>query len=105
MAETFDSIDGDLHHLFLEAEKFEQKGELRKAFKALSTAASKGHLWSQLNLGHFSANGTGVKKNLVAAEKLYKNIYRHGDSVGAQSLAIDYERQGNDRQSIIWFAV
>ena len=89
--------------IFLEAERYEDKGDFEKAFQCLFKAAKMGHGWSKLNLGNFYANGTGVKKDLAMAAYWYKAAFRQGDVVAARNLAIDRAAAGNIRSAITWF--
>jgi TPR repeat protein len=93
----------DAEILFLEAEQYEEKGDLRNAFKRLLAAAQLGHHMSQLNLGNFYASGAGVRKNLERAAHWYKKAYRNGNNDGAMNLAIDRRKEGNVRSAVIWF--
>jgi TPR repeat protein len=92
----------DTDRLFLEAERYEENGDFRNAFKRLLTAAQLGHVGSQLNLGNFYAWGRGVRKNLEQAAHWYKKAYRNGDSYGAFNLAIDRRNEGKVRSAVIW---
>jgi TPR repeat protein len=89
--------------LFHEAERYEEKGDLRNAFKCLLAAAQLGHVSSQINLGNFYASGTGVRRNLEKAAHWYKKAYKRGDNCGALNLAIDRRNQGNIKSAVIWF--
>ncbi len=89
--------------LFLEAEQFEEKGDLKSAFKCLLAGARLGDTGSQLNLGNFYASGMGTRKSLKSAAHWYKKAYKGGYSTAALNLAIDRRNAGNLRSAIIWF--
>ena len=89
--------------LFLEAEQFEEKGDLRSAFERLLAGARLGDTGSQLNLGNFYASGMGTRKSLKSAAYWYKKAYKGGYSTAALNLAIDRRNAGNTRSAIIWF--
>jgi TPR repeat protein len=88
--------------LFLEAEQYEEKGDLRTAFNRLLAAAQLEHAMSQVSLGNFYASGRGVRRNLEKAAYWYKKAYRNGYCDGALNLAIDRRNQGNVRSAVVW---
>lgn len=87
---------------FLEAERFEEAGEFRKAFKCLLEGARLGHVGCQINLGNFYAQGTGVRRDLKRAAYWYKKAYRNGQDTGAFNLAIDRRNEGDMRSAVFW---
>ena len=89
--------------LFLEAERYEEVGDFRNAFKCLLAAAQLGDAGGQLNLGNFYASGKGVRRNLERAAHWYKKAYKNGYSTGALNLAIDRRNEGRVRSAVIWF--
>lgn len=93
----------DAERLFLEAEQWEEKGNLTNAFECLLTSAQLGNVGSQLNLGNLYASGRGVRKNLKKAAYWYRKAYKNGDNDGALNLAIDKRNAGNVRAAVIWF--
>jgi TPR repeat protein len=100
--ETHDKIP-DAEQLFLKAEQFEEKNDLRNAFKCLLAGAQLGDTGSQLNLGNFYASGKGTRKSLEKAAYWYKEAYNNGYSTAALNLAIDRRNQGNVRSAVVWF--
>jgi TPR repeat protein len=88
--------------LFLEAERREDNGDLRGAFRCLLQAASNGHAGSQLNLGNYYSSGNGIERDLEEAAKWYRRAYRNGSSAGAANLAIDLRTAGKIRGAIKW---
>jgi TPR repeat protein len=93
----------DPESLFLQAERYEEKGDFKNAFKCLLAAAQLGDAGSQLNLGNFYAWGRGVRKNLEKASHWCKKAYQNGVNDGALNLAIDRRNEGNIRSAVIWF--
>jgi uncharacterized protein len=89
--------------LFLEAERYEEKGDFKNAFNCLLAAAQLGHHMSQLNLGNFYASGRGARRSLEKAANWYKKAYKNGNNDGALNLAIDRRNQGNVRSAVVWF--
>jgi TPR repeat protein len=98
-----DEQDESAEALFMNAERLEEQGEFRQAFECLLSAAKGGHVSSQINVGNYYANGTGVKKDERKAAFWYRRAYRSGDSTGAFNLAIDLRNQGRIRAAVIWF--
>jgi len=93
----------DAEQLFLKAEQFEEKNDLRNAFKCLLAGAQLGDTGSQLNLGNIYASGKGTRKSLEKAAYWYKKAYNNGYSTAALNLAIDRRNQGNVRSAVVWF--
>jgi TPR repeat protein len=92
----------DPESLFLEAERHEEIGKFKNAFNCLLAAAKLGHASSQLNLGIFYLDGTGVRKNRKEAARWYKSAYKNGNRSGALNLAIDLQKQGKTRSAVVW---
>jgi TPR repeat protein len=93
----------DTDSLFNEADKYEEKGDFRNAFKCFLTAAQLGDSWGQVNLGNLYASGRGVRRNLEKAAHWYKKAYKNGNRCGALNLAIDRRNEGRVRSAVIWF--
>jgi TPR repeat protein len=90
-------------NLFNQADKYEEKGDFRRAFDCYLTAAKLGDSWGQVNLGNYYAAGKGVMRSLEKAAHWYKKAYRNGNSCGALNLAVDKRNQGNIRSALVWF--
>jgi tetratricopeptide (TPR) repeat protein len=88
--------------LFEDAELKEELGDLGGAFKSHLAAAQLGNTLSQLAVGNFYANGTGVPKSFEDAAQWYKKAYRNGVSAAAINLSIELLDQGNTRGAIEW---
>ena len=93
----------DPESLFVEAERYEEMGNFKKAFQCLLVAAELEHSGSQVNLGNFYSDGRGTTKNPEEAAHWYRAAYKNGNSTGALNLAIDLRNQGKTRSAVIWF--
>jgi TPR repeat protein len=93
----------NLEKLWLEAERYEEAGDFRRAFKCLLAAAQLGHSSCQTNLGNYYAAGKGVRRSLEKAAYWYKRAYRNGEPSAASNLAIDRRNEGNIRSAVTWF--
>jgi TPR repeat protein len=97
------SVRPDPEKLLLKAERYEEKGDLRNAFKSLLAGAMLQDSGCQSNLGNFYASGKGVRKNLKKAAYWYKRAYRNGAGYAASNLAVDRRNAGDIRSAMIWF--
>jgi len=93
----------DPESLFVEAERYEEMGNFKKAFKCLLVVAELEHSGSQVNRGNFYSDGRGTTKNPEEAAHWYRAAYKNGNSTGALNLAIDLRNQGKTRSAVIWF--
>ena len=94
--------------LFSAAEHLEEAGELRAAFQCLLAAAEAGDEGSQLNLGNYYSDGTGVRKDLKKAAYWYRKSYNNQSrgihySTAAINLGINLRNSGNVKAAIAWF--
>jgi TPR repeat protein len=62
----------DPEKLFLEAERYEETGDFKSAFKSLLAGALLGDSGCQSNLGNFYASGKGTRRSLEKAAFWYK---------------------------------
>ncbi len=97
------SLISDPEALFLNAERYEEQGKFKMAFRCLLDAANLGHTSSQVNLGNFYSAGKGVRKSSGDASYWYQRAYNGGDPTGALNLAIDRRNEGNTRSAFVWF--
>ena len=88
--------------LFEDAELREEKGDLAGAFKSHLLAAQLGNVLSQLAVGNFYANGTGVPPSLEQAAQWYRKAYRNGVSAAAINLSVELQDRGKMRGAIAW---
>jgi TPR repeat protein len=93
----------DPEKLFLEAERYEETGDFKSAFKSLLAGALLGDSGCQSNLGNFYASGKGTRRSLEKAAFWYKRAYRNGAGYAASNLAIDRRNAGNIRSAVVWF--
>ena len=99
-----DQIEG----LFAVAEYFEECGDMRTAFTCLLAAAKAGDEFSQLSLGNYYSDGTGVRKDFKKAAYWYRKAYNNQSrgvrwSTAALNLAINFRNSGDLRAAISWF--
>ena len=87
----------------LEAERYEESGDFKSAFKSLLAGALLEDSGCQANLGNFYSSGKGTRKSLENAAYWYKRAYRNGAGYAASNLAIDCRNAGNIRSAVIWF--
>ena len=93
----------DAEKFLLEAERYEESGDLKSAFKSLLAGARLEDSGCQANLGNFYSSGKGTRKSLEKAAYWYKRAYRNGAGYAASNLAIDRRNAGNIRSAVIWF--
>lgn len=89
--------------LFNQASKFEEKGDMRSAFRFYLAAAKSGDSGSQLNVGNLYDAGTGVRRNRVAALYWYKRAYRRGSSSAASNIGIMWRNEKKLKLALEWF--
>jgi TPR repeat protein len=94
--------------LFTAADYLEESGELRAAFQCLLAAAEAGDEGSQLNLGNYYSDGTGVRKDLKKAAHWYRKAYNNQSrgvrcSSAAVNLGINFRNSGDLKTAISWF--
>lgn len=97
------SVTRDPEKLLLEAERYEERGDFRSAFKSLLAGALLEDSGCQSNLGNFYSSGKGVRRSLEEAAYWYKRAYRNGAAYAASNLAIDRRNAGNVRSAVVWF--
>ena len=93
----------DAEKFLLEAERYEESGDLKSAFKSLLAGARLEDSGCQANLGNFYSSGKGTRKSLENAAYWYRRAYRNGAGYAASNLAIDCRNAGNIRSAVIWF--
>jgi len=97
------SVTPDPEKLLLEAERYEERGDFRNAFKSLLAGALLEDSGCQSNLGNCYASGRGVRRSLEKAAYWYRRAYRNGAGYAASNLAIDRRNAGNIRSAVVWF--
>jgi TPR repeat protein len=94
--------------LFSAADYLDEAGEHRAAFQCLLAAAEAGDEGSQLNLGNYFSNGTGVRKDLKKANFWYRKSYNNQtrgirSSSAAVNLGINFRNSGDLKTAVTWF--
>ncbi|MEO8018961.1 MAG: hypothetical protein ABI769_14195 [Pseudomonadota bacterium] len=94
--------------LFTAADYLEESGALRAAFQCLLAAAEAGDEGSQLNLGNYFSDGTGVRKDFKKAAFWYRKAYNNQSrgircSSAAVNLGINFRNSGNLKAAVGWF--
>jgi len=89
--------------LFIRAEKEQERGRLRSAFRLLLAGAKLGDSGCQLNLGNFYDDGTGLRRNMRAAIYWYTRAYRAGYSCAAHNLGVLWRNEKRPQRSLYWF--
>ncbi len=93
----------DADVLFIRAEKHEENGELRSAFRLYLAGAKAGDTGCQLNVGNYYDAGTGVRRNRLAALYWYQRAYRRGVSSAATNIGIMWRNENNPKRALGWF--
>lgn len=89
--------------LFVRADKEEERGNLRSAFRLMLAAAKLGDAGAQVNVGNYYDDAIGVRRNRSAALYWYKRACRRGESSAASNLGVLYRKEGRLRRSLYWF--
>lgn len=91
------------HALWLRAEKQEERGNLRAAFRLMLAAAKLGNASAQINVANYYDDARGVRRNRSAALYWYKRAYRRGSSTAAHNIGVVWRNERNFRRAIYWF--
>ena len=89
--------------LFIRAEKQEESGNLKSAFRLYLAAAKAGDTSCQINVGNFYDDGLGVRRNRSAAMYWYKRAYRRGQACAAHNIGVMWRNEGKYRRALYWF--
>jgi TPR repeat protein len=89
--------------LFVRADKQEERGKKRSAFRLMLAAAKLGDRGAQVNVGNYYDDGKGVKRNRSAALYWYNRAYRRGDSSAAHNIGILWRNEEKLRRALSWF--
>jgi hypothetical protein len=92
-----------LDRLFVLADKRQEEGRLKSAFRLFLAAAKGGDSGCQINLGNFYSGGIGVKPNRAAALYWYKRAYRQNYCSAASNIAHMLWREGKLKQALAWY--
>jgi TPR repeat protein len=89
--------------LFVRADKQDELGRKRSAFRLMLAAAKLGDSGAQVNVGNYYDDGKGVQRNRSAALYWYKRAYRRGDSCAAHNMGALWRGEGKLRRALYWF--
>jgi TPR repeat protein len=89
--------------LWLRAEKREEEGKMRAAFRLMLAAAKLGSSSAQINVGNYYDDGRGVRRNHSTALYWFKRAYRRKDSTAAHNIGCVWRREGKSLRSLYWF--
>jgi TPR repeat protein len=89
--------------LFTRADKEEERGNLRSAFRLMLSAAKLGDIGAQVNVGNYYDNARGVRRKRSAALYWYKRAYRRGDSGAANNIGVLWRNEKQFKRALGWF--
>jgi TPR repeat protein len=89
--------------LFTRADRAEERGDRKSAFKLMLAAAKLGEQGAQLNVANYYADGTGTQRNHSTALYWYRRAYRRGYSPAANNIGILWRNKGRSQRSLYWF--
>jgi uncharacterized protein len=89
--------------LWLRAEKCEEQGRMRVAFRLMLAAAKLGSTSAQINVGNYYDDGSGVRRSVSEALYWFRRAYRRGDSTAAHNIGCVWRKEGRLRRSLYWF--
>jgi TPR repeat protein len=89
--------------VFIRADKLEDKGQLKSAFRLFLAGAKAGDSSCQLNVGNYYDDGKGIRRNRAAALRWYKRAYRRGISAAAHNIGILWRNEQNPKRAFSWF--
>jgi len=88
--------------LWLRAEKLEEEGNMRAAFRLMLAAAKLGSASAQVNVGNYD-DGRGVRRNIPAALYWFGRAYKRGNASAAHNIGCVWRKEGKPRRSLRWF--
>ncbi len=91
-------------NLWLRAEKQEERGNVRTAFRLMLAAAKLGNTSAQINLGNYYYDDRGVRRNRSAALYWFRRAHKRGYSTAAHNIGVVWRKEGNQRRSLYWFS-
>ena len=89
--------------LFSRADKLEDSGDLRAAFRLFLAGAKAGDMSCQLNVGNYYDDGKGIRRNRAAGLYWYRRAYRRGDAAAANNIGILWRNEGKSKRALSWF--
>ena len=89
--------------LFARADKLEDKGNLKAAFRLLLAGAKAGDIGCQVNVGNYYDDAKGIRRNREAALYWYKRAYQRGNAAAASNIGIMWRNEGQPGRALSWF--
>ncbi len=89
--------------LFIRADKCDDRGDFKGAFRLMLAAARLGDVGAQLNVGNYYDGGKGVPRNRSVAMYWYKRAYRRGDSSAAFNIGVMWRNEKQFERALSWF--
>lgn len=89
--------------MWLRADKLEDSGRVREAFRLFQSAANLGHVCSQNCLGLCFDIGRGVRRSRAKAMYWYRKALRGGDDCAPTNIGTIYRDDGRPRLALRWF--
>jgi TPR repeat protein len=91
------------NELFVRADKLEDSGKLKAAFRLFLAGAKAGDIGCQVNVGNYYYDAKGIRRNREAALYWYKQAYQRGNSSAASNIGIMWRNEGSPRRALSWF--
>jgi TPR repeat protein len=89
--------------VFIRADRLEDAGNLKAAFRLFLAGAKAGDRACQLNVGNYYDDGKGIRRNRDAALYWYKRAYRRGERCAAHNIGILWRNEREPRRALSWF--
>jgi TPR repeat protein len=89
--------------LFTRADKLEDRGKIKAAFRLFLAGAKAGDIGCQLNVGNYYDDSKGIRRNREAALYWYRRAYQRGSAAAASNLGIMWRNEGKPRRALSWF--
>lgn len=90
-------------NLFVRADREEERGNRRPAFRLMLAAAKLGDTGAQVNVGNYYDHAQGIRRNRELALYWYKRAYRRGHSAAAHNIGVMLRKEGQVRRALRWF--
>jgi len=89
--------------LFIRADKLEDSGNLKAAFRLFLAAAKAGDTGCQINVGNYYCDGKAIRRNLSKGLYWYKRAYRRGEATAASNIGMTWRNEGKQKKAVSWF--
>ena len=89
--------------LFVRADREEELGNRRSAFRLMLAAAKLGDIGAQLNVGNYYDHAQGVRRNRELALYWYKRACRRGYSAAAHNIGVMLRKENQVKCALKWF--